>query len=147
LELHDLQACLTATGNQGAPPAEWLFIRDARSLLNGGQTRRAVIDAATAAELAITRLIDNHLAAGNTDEIVKSALMKSYSALGGRAKLLRRLRPKLLSDQLDRDLVEPRNRAAHGADSLSDEQAHKAVAMATDIVEEAHPLANLLPTQ
>jgi hypothetical protein len=40
------------------PPAEWLFIRDARSLLSAGDFRRAVIDACTAAELSVTALID-----------------------------------------------------------------------------------------
>jgi hypothetical protein len=49
LELHDLEGCVTATGNQDPPPAEWLFIRDARSLLNAGENRRAVLDAGTAA--------------------------------------------------------------------------------------------------
>jgi hypothetical protein len=144
LELHELQACVTAAGNQGAPPEEWLFIRDARSLLNGGQNRRAVIDAATAAELAMTTLIDKYLATSNTDEVVRTALMKRYSALEGRAALLRRLRSEVLSAQLQRDLIEPRNRATHGGHSLTDEQAQTAVDMAVDIVEEAHPLASLL---
>jgi hypothetical protein len=133
--------------HQGAPPAEWLFIRDARSLLNTGHNRRAVIDAATAAELAMTTLIDQYLATANTDEIVRTALVKRYSALEGRATLLRRLRSGLLSDQLQRDLIEPRNRATHSGHSLTNEQAQTAVDMAVDIVEEAHPLASLLPTQ
>jgi hypothetical protein len=126
---------------------EWLFIRDARSLLNGGQNRRAVIDAATAAELAMTTLIDKYLATANTDEIVRTALLRRYSALEGRTALLRRLRSGLLSDQLQRDLIEPRNLATHGGHSLTDAQAQTAVDMAIDIVEAAHPLANLLPTQ
>jgi hypothetical protein len=147
LGLRDLQACVTATGNHGAPPTEWLFIRDARSLLSGGQNRRAVIDAATAAELAMTTLIDTYLATIDTDETVRTALMKRYSALEGRAALLRRLRSEVLSAQLQRDLIEPRNRATHGGHSLTAEQARTAVDMAIDIVEEAYPLASLWPTQ
>jgi hypothetical protein len=126
LDLHGFQGCLTATGNQEAPPAEWLFIRDARSLLNAGENRRAVIDAATAAELAMTTLIDKYLATANTDEIVRTALVKRYSALEGRTALLRRLRSGLLSDQLQRDLIEPRNFATHGGHSLTDAQAQTA---------------------
>ena len=68
LELHDLEACATAAGNQGPPPVEWLLIRDARSEVNEGwdlhaseNLRRGVIDAATAAELAMTALIDKYL--------------------------------------------------------------------------------------
>jgi hypothetical protein len=47
-------------GNQDPPPAEWLFIRDARSLLNAGDFRRAVIDApalASASGVAIAARI------------------------------------------------------------------------------------------
>lgn len=59
--------------------------------------------------------------------------------------MLRRLQPSVLSDQLQRDLIEPRNHATHGGREFTDEEAQKAVAMATDIVEKAHPLAGLLP--
>jgi hypothetical protein len=147
LQWHDLQACVTATSNQDPPPAEWLFIRDARSLLSGGQNRRAVIDAGTAAELAMTTLIDKYLVGANTDEPVRKALAKRYTGLEGRSALLRRLRPGLLSDQLGRDLIEPRNLATHGGHALTDAQAQAAVKMAIDIVEEARPLAGLLPAQ
>lgn len=145
LELSDLQACVTATGNQDPPPAEWLFIRDARSLLGAGQNRRAMIDAGTAAEVGMTTLIDRYLAAASIDEPVRKALAKRYAALEGRAALLRRLQPGVLSDQLQRDLIEPRNHATHGGREFTDAEAQTAVAMATDIVEKAHPLADLLP--
>jgi hypothetical protein len=144
LELHDLQACVTATGNQEPPPAEWLFIRDARSLLNGGDNRRAVIDAATAAELAMATLIEKYLATANTDELVKKALDARYRALEGRTQLLRDLRKGLLSNRLDEDLIKPRNRATHRGHSLTDKQAQTAVDMATGIVEVAYPLASFL---
>jgi hypothetical protein len=83
LALHDLQACVTATGNQETPPEEWLFIRDARSLLNASENRRAVVDAATAAEIAMTTLIDKCLDTANADETVRKALLDRYTALGG----------------------------------------------------------------
>jgi hypothetical protein len=147
LELTDLQACVTATGNQDPPPAEWGLIRDARSLLRAGQNRRAMIDAGTAAEVGMTTLIDRYLAAANVDEPVRKALTKRYGALEGRAALLRKLRPGVLSDQLQRDLIEPRNHATHGGREFTDAEAQTAVDMANSIVEEAHPLAGLLPTQ
>jgi hypothetical protein len=147
LELHDLQSCVTATGNQGAPPAEWLFIRDARSLLSGGQNRRAVIDAATAAELAMNTLIDQYHSTTNTDELVKKALEKRCRSLEGCMDVLKTLRTRLLAGGLQDGLIKPRNQATHGGHSLTDEQAQTAVDMATDIVQQAYPLADLLPTQ
>ena len=147
LEPHDLQACATATGIQGAPPAEWLFIRDARSLLKFGQNRRAVIDAATAAELAMNTLIGQYHATVNTDEHVAKALEKRCKSLEGCADVLKTLRARVLSGGLQDGLITPRNHATHGGHSLTAEQAQKAVDMAVDIVEEAYPLASLLSTQ
>ena len=60
-----LLACTRLAANGTQPPDEWLFIRDARSLVNARQYRRAVIDAGTAAELAMTALIDPTLTGMN----------------------------------------------------------------------------------
>ncbi|BBZ28101.1 hypothetical protein MMAD_23960 [Mycolicibacterium madagascariense] len=143
LQLDELQSCATLAGEQ-APPAEWLLIRDARSLLGAGQNRRAIIDAGTAAELAMTALIDESLNDAGTDERVRKALTDRYGALEGRQKLLRLLSPDILSAQLQRDLIEPRNRATHAGREFTDAQAAAAVSMATSIVEAARPLAGLL---
>jgi hypothetical protein len=143
-------ACITATGNQGLPPAEWLFIRDARSLLNAGQSRRAVLDAGTAAELAMTTLIDKHLNDTNADEAVRKAIARGYRNLGAKKTLLGFLRPGLLSARVQPDLIDKRDtaihgrsRAGHGWDEVTFEQAQIAVEIATEIVEAAHPLASL----
>jgi HEPN domain-containing protein len=147
LELQDLQACVTATGNQDPPPAEWQFIRDARALLNAGQNRRAVIDAGMAAELAMTTLIDKYLDDTNAQEPVRDALARGYNNLGAKKELLKLLRPGLLSARVQPDLIDKRNTASHGGDQITFEQAQTAVEIATEIVESAHPLASLLPTQ
>ena len=91
----------------------------------------------------MTTLIDKYFATADTDEIVRTALVDRYQALEGRTELLKRLRPGLLSNRLQRHLIEPRNDATHGGHSLTFEQAQTAVDMATDIVQEAHPLASL----
>ena len=76
---------------------------------------------------------------------VRKALTKRYGALEGRAALLRKLRPGVLSDQMQRDLTEPRNHATHGGREFSDAEAQTAVDVAAGIVAEAHPLATLVP--
>ncbi len=106
LRVDELQMCATTAGRQ-SPPAEWLLIRDSRSLMRAGQNRRAIIDAGTAAEIAMTALIDKYLDGVGTDEPVKKALAEKYRALEGRESLLRTLQPGLLSDQLKRDLIWP----------------------------------------
>ena len=153
MQLSDLEACVTATGNQ-APPPEWVFIRDARSLLRAGQARRAILDAGTAAELAMTALIDKHLDDTNADEGVRKGIVKGYRNLGAKKSLLALLRPGLLSDRVQPDLIDKRDtaihgrsKAGHGWDEVTFDQAQTAVEIATEIVESAHPLASLLPAQ
>jgi hypothetical protein len=152
LQLSDFEACIAATGNQDPPP-EWLFIRDARSLLRAGQPRRAILDAGTAAELAMAALIDKHLDDTNADEGVRKGIVKGYRNLGAKRSLLALLRPGLLSDRVQPDLIDKRDtaihgrsKAGHGWDEVTSEQAQTALEIATDIVELAHPLASLLPS-
>jgi hypothetical protein len=151
LEFHDLEACATAS-NQGPPPAEWLLIRDARSHVNAGEDvrarenlRRAVIDAGAAAELAMTALIDKYLDDANALEPLRKALARSSTNLGGKHQLLRLLRPGLLSDRVQTDLIDKRNGASHRGEQYTWEEAQAALDIATAIVESAYPLASLLP--
>ncbi|MBY0388963.1 MAG: hypothetical protein K2X56_12865 [Mycobacterium pseudokansasii] len=145
LRLSDLEACVTATGNQNPPP-EWMLIRDARSLLRAGQARRAILDAGTAAELAMTTLIDAYLVTTNTDEPVRKAVARGYNNLGAKKELLKMLRPGLLSTSVQPDLIDKRNTASHGDGQVTLAQAETAVEIATGIVELAHPLAGLMPS-
>lgn len=152
LQLDLLEACVTTTGNQDPPPAEWLFIRDARALVNAGQIRRAVLDAGTAAELAMTTLVDQHLEEAHAEEALRRALTRGYNTLGAKRELLELLRPGLLPAGVQPDLINVRNTASHGRsragqrwDEITAEQGAKAVEIATTIVELAHPLASLLP--
>ncbi|WBP94905.1 hypothetical protein O6072_02635 [Mycolicibacterium neoaurum] len=148
LELEELEACVAATGRQLPPPAEWLFIRDARSLLNASDNRRAVIDAGLAAETAFSTIIDRYFVEkGISDERIERALKSSYSNLNGKKKLVTKLYPDLSIGQVDELLIKPRNMSTHDTDPSTFEQAAKAVELATEIVEIAHPLSELVPIQ
>jgi hypothetical protein len=144
LQLHELEACVTAIGDQ--PPAEWLFIRDARSHLNAFEFRRAVIDAATAAELAMTALIDKFLDDASVLEPVRKALARSSTNLGGKKEVLNLLWPGLLPSSVQNDLINKRNGASHRGEEYGDDETRAAIDIATAIVESAYPLASLLPT-
>jgi len=144
LELQDLQACVTAAGNQGLPPVEWLFIRDARSWLNAGEYRRALIDAGSAAELAMTELIDKYLDDANALEPVRKALKNSSNNLGGKKQMLNLLRPGLLHDRVEEGLIKKRNGAAHKNEEYTQEVTRAALDIAITIVESAYPLASYL---
>ncbi len=144
LEFHDLEACVTAAGNLGTPPTVWLLIRDARSLLNAREHRRALIDAATAAELAMTRLIDKYLDDASVLDPLRKALARSSQTLGGKKAVLNLLRPDLLHTRVQADLIDKRNGASHEGEEFTQEEAQTALDIATAIVESAYPLASYL---
>lgn len=56
-----LRGCLALALAGEDPPLAWILLRDARSLREADQGRRAVIDAATSAELAVTAMLDDLL--------------------------------------------------------------------------------------
>lgn len=151
LSLEDLQRCVAITGRQD-PPAEWLLIRDSRLLLNAGHIRRAVLDVGTAAEIAMTVLIDRCLEDLNTDDAVKKAITSRYDNLGLMTGLLRSLRADLLPAGVENDLIALRNIAIHGRnrsgdrrwDQITVDEAITAFRVAAAIVDAAHPLDDLL---
>jgi hypothetical protein len=143
LDHNTLNACMALAANGTEPPVEWLFIRDARSLLNARQYRRAVIDAGTAAELAMTTLIDRRL--GNAEEAIKKALYAKYQTLSGRNQLMNKLDAGDTPERLQQDLGEPRNNAAHTGASPIFDDASLAIRKATELVEQAHPLSSFMP--
>ena len=150
LSLEDMQRCVNATGRQD-PPAEWSLIRDARLLLNSGHIRRAVLDAGTAAEIAMTLLVDRYLDEADIDEAVKKAITKRFDNLGTMNDLLTSMKPGLLSPDVPTDLIAKRNIAIHGRnrsgkrwDEITVDEAIKAFQTAAAIVDAAHPLDDLL---
>lgn len=120
LDTETFQQCLDLAAAGHEPPLEWTLIRDARSLLLVDHYRRAVIDAGTAAELAITRKLDDLL--NGTEAAVKDALLAKYRMLGASSDLLTKLGGKL-PDKFRTNLIEARNRAAHAGISPKSEQA------------------------
>lgn len=143
LDVPTLVACTVLAGKGGPPPDEWMFIRDARSALVAGDYRRAVIDAGTAAELAITELLDQHLALVDTK--LSDALMSRGRALEGRAKLMKELGAGVEPAGFTASLKTPRNDAAHKGHSPTKSVAQRAINIAAELVEQATPLLSLVP--
>ncbi len=138
-----LKGCMTLTANATKPPDEWAFIRDARALVKAQQFRRAVIDAGTAAELAMTSLIDPTLTGMNL--LQRERIFEKNRGLWELSNLMVERNAGTRPVRLQQDLAEPRNKAAHDGAALNEAKANAAVAVATDLVEQLHPLAGLLP--
>jgi hypothetical protein len=129
-----LQACLSAVAEGRAAPQERLHLCDARSLHNNGQWRRAVIDAATAAEVGITSWIDS-----NADAKVKADLVKKPRTLGALWRLYEEL-GGVVPDDFQKLVVDPRNDAAHRGMSLTSEQSAAAIDATAALLDATTPL-------
>jgi hypothetical protein len=138
-----LEACMRLAADGEPPPDMWLFIRDARALIARGDYRRAVIDAGTAAELAMTEILDQDLV--TTDSALRDALITRSRTLEGRAKLMKELAAGAVPTNFKDDLQIPRNKAAHGGVPQTLASATKALEVAVNLVEQAEPSLGLIP--
>lgn len=130
-------ACLSLSDVN--PDLAWTLLRDARALEDVGQYRRAVIDAATAAELAVIKLVDTRLE--DAEDKIRDALEEKYRMLGGKTTLLKKLGNGLPQSFTD-DLVKKRNDAVHDGVDPSWEECVAAIQAALAQVRRAFPLPN-----
>lgn len=138
-----LERCFALAGTSQRPPLAWRLIRDARSLARYDEHRRATLDAATAAELAVTETLNQYALAANrptvTMEIKRTRMLSNLLSLAAE-KIPQTVSPTL-SDQALAHVARPRNKAIHQGVPLSKEEAQLAVATASRLVEAAYPLS------
>jgi HEPN domain-containing protein len=134
LDVIKLVLRLMMEGRVVAP--EHQLLTRARAALRRGRYRAAVLDAATAAELALTRVLDEGLAP--LQEPLRRALIAQPPTLGRLCRLAGKIVP--LPQNLQDDLVKPRNGAMHRNEIPSSNEARVAVAVAKQIVLLVEPL-------
>lgn len=130
-----LQDCVAFAAT--TPPLAWRLLRDARALQNAGQLRRALIDAATAAELAATTRIDELLARQTDPE--RQRILARAKTLGGKATALQEAGDELPAN-FKIDLVDRRNDAVHEGIEVRYPQWEAAFCVALALVERVFPL-------
>ncbi|MDM2351304.1 Uncharacterised protein [Mycobacteroides abscessus subsp. abscessus] len=137
---------------RGTPPEPWLLLRHARALFGQRQYRRAVIDACTATELALTALVDRWLAdvgAGAAREV----LLDGYQNVMGRTRLVKKLQAdRGLARPVDKQrlqvrLATPRNHASHINKDIPRRVAKSALEVATEVVTDVFPEFSHAPSQ
>lgn len=119
------------------PHIAWTLLRDARALQGVGQLRRAVIDAAIAAELAVIALLDERLQ--NVEAKVQQVLREDNRMLGNKTRLLDRL-GNGLPESFRKDLVEKRNQAVHKGVDPTLKECEAAIQAALQQVKSVFPL-------
>lgn len=119
------------------PPSERILLRDSRVELREGHHRRAVLDAATAAEIALTSMLDDRLK--ELPQEVAELIRRPNRQLGPLVRTLQHLEIELPSS-LQRDLAEVRNRVVHAGYQPSMAEARRTVELAGIIVEQSRPI-------
>ncbi|WP_024805340.1 hypothetical protein [Nocardia sp. BMG51109] len=140
----DLARCFELAGAGAVLPPEWQYLRDAESWLHGGQHRRAVIDACTAAEIALAN--QAHLLMAGTDATVIEELLTRCTGVADVAKLVRTMggRDATASrNSIENKLARIRNLAAHAGHEPNRVDARTAVEVAIDVVQHARPREGL----
>jgi hypothetical protein len=132
---------LTKASEGVDPPEAHLFIRDARQALNESNHRRAVLDAATAAEISLAELRDK--AVQGADSGLAVYIEKKVAQIDRLAGFLRAV-GETLPENITEDIARPRNDAIHRGHDPSKEIAAKALLKAEEITELATPWSSLL---
>lgn len=130
-------AVVKANENQQAP-APLTLIAAAQRAVAEGDPRSAVIDGATAVELALIAAIQKMLTAEGVREEVQKALLKRKT-LGGLVDLAKKL-GIVLPAETSTDIVGTRNKVVHSSATLSDAEVGKALNLASTIVSTNYPL-------
>jgi hypothetical protein len=127
---------------QQNPPTEYTFLRDARGSLRQQSTRRAVLDAATAAEISLAKLLDAQTA--SAAEPIRDAVRDGNNNLGRMTTTLRKTFKVKLPNDIQGGLAKPRNDAIHAGKPPTTDEATLALKIAEELVDLATPQSELV---
>lgn len=133
LDQNDRGKVLSALAVGANMPLPQLLLVAAKRKLAHADYRGTIIEAASAAEVALTQQTRAKLAVG-LGESAAEGLLRAYQTLGGRLKLARIVGVVLPPGDLEKNLVSPRNAIAHSGAFVTKEQADTALATASAIV-------------
>lgn len=140
----NLAAALALVAIDKTPPLAWTLVRDARSLADAGQLRRAIVDLGSAAEIAVKALLDRQLDL-TVPPGIKKRLTGGRTMLGQATEILEQAGFVGLPDDFRVNVIEIRNQVIHLAatsstDSVSYEEYKRALDATVTVVELAFPL-------
>jgi hypothetical protein len=121
-----------------APSLARQFLRLSREQLDAGGYRAAVIDAATAVELACTERLDLEL--GSLPPGLASAIADHQGTLGRRMDFLRSAGVVTRSKRETEPLLSARNNVAHRGTDTEPADARAAIAIAASLLDQLEPL-------
>ncbi len=130
---------LAHTHASDQPPLAQVLLTTARRAAATGNPRLAVIDAATAAEVALTAGLADRLSAEVSPQEAQARLERTRM-LGPRLQLAQAL-SMTLPERIRTDLVDRRNTVIHQGTAVTGDDAQAAITAAGKLVDQYEPLA------
>jgi hypothetical protein len=138
----DWQLAVTLTNTGIEPADEHRFLRDSRAALRRGHLRRAVIDAGTSTEIALSEAIRRRLRGLSVAEEPVAQALRNANGVVELYDLLAAIGATLPGsrDRLMDQLAGTRNRAAHAGRVPTLEEARRSLVVADEIVATLSPV-------
>lgn len=133
---------LHAASRKVRPPIPSVYLRNALACLMRQDTRMAVLNSATAAEIALSEMLDAKLL--GLPASIATIVVNATQGLSRLSSTLSKRFDVELPAGINQKLGQPRNRAIHSGEDLSFQTAAEAFEIAAAIVETAHPMEDLL---
>lgn len=141
VSLDTWQRAVHRASTGGMPPTEYVLLIDARRNLRNDDLRRAVLDAATGAEIALTRMLHARLA--SSPVVIANLVKDRWQQISSLTKALKRFDVTLPAGIDGESLAKPRNEAIHRGAKPTREQANKSIDIASKVIETALPLDSI----
>ncbi len=111
LNIEDLERICTWCSERKPPRLEWRLLLDARRAFCSGDFRKTIIEASVAIEVTLTLAIERELDSNGTT--FADGLLENFRTLSGRVKLAKLIGLSAHFDEIEKFLVNSRNRVAH----------------------------------
>lgn len=115
-----------------------ILLRDSIYYRVNNENRKAILDASTAIEIALTRRIKSEFQVKNISEKLQESLLKKYHSISGRIELFQSLEIDLPCkiEEYKTFLAKIRNKAIHAGHTPSTEEARRVIEVAKMTVNE-----------
>lgn len=133
----DWNRILDLTAQQTAPPEAHILLRDSRIELRKKNYRRSVLDAATAAEMALIELRDSTLV--NTEPKISSLVKKKYKGIFELVDYLKKTTVTIPED-IVKEVARPRNKAIHQGIMPNKDEAMACLKKSSELVNQSFPI-------
>jgi len=140
----DFLRILKLVETEEPPPVARRLLISAQRQSDLHDFRVAVIDAATASEIALTTFVSEYLVKQGLTSEDTETLLRGHQAINNRSKLATKFGFKLPSNFIE-NIATPRNKAVHAAHPLSEDEARAAIATAEGVVDQVYPRTFGLP--